>query len=208
MAVCGEAATVFVAMRDVAKSHPHAAIIDISFEDGSGFDLIERIRSRTPHTAILVLSAHHEFYYARRVLRAGAKGYVSKREPTKHILLAVRRVLQGKLWFSPHCIQSLVRDLAGGSSTERRGPSVASLSNRELDVFSMMGRGSGPRRIAEVLHISPRTVQAYCERIKEKLRLRDATELHREAILWTETVVRRPISPSREEPLSGFDAIA
>jgi DNA-binding NarL/FixJ family response regulator len=207
MVVCGEAATVFAAMREIASCHPHAAIIDVSFEDGSGFDLIERIRNQTPRTAILVLSAHDEFYYAQRVLRAGAKGYISKLEPTKHILVAVRRVLQGKLWFSPQCLQSLVHDLTGVSSTGRGRPSVESLSNRELDVFSMMGQGCGPRRIAEVLHISPRTVQTYCERIKEKLRLRDATELHREAFLWVETVAKRPESRSRKDPLLGFDAI-
>jgi DNA-binding NarL/FixJ family response regulator len=207
MAVCGEAATVFAAMRDIATCDPHAAIIDISFEDGSGFDLIERIRNRTPQTAILVLSAHDELYYAQRVLRAGAKGYISKREPTRHILAAIRRVLQGKLWFSQQCMQSLVHNLTGESSSGHSHPSVENLSDRELEVFSMIGRGCGPRRIAEVLHISPKTVQAYCERIKEKLRLRDAIELHHEAILWMETIPRRPVRVSRKEPLLGFDAI-
>jgi DNA-binding NarL/FixJ family response regulator len=208
MVVCGEAATVFTAMRDIGSCAPHAAVIDISFEDGSGFDLIERIRTRTPRTAILVLSAHDEFFYAQRVLRAGAKGYISKLEPTKHILLAVRRVLQGKVWFSPQCMQFLMRNFSGASSIGRDRPSIESLSDRELEVFSMMGRGCAPRRIAEILHISPKTVQAYCVRIKEKLRLRDATELHREAILWMETIVRRHVAPLRKERLLGFDAVA
>ena len=185
MVVCGEAANISFAMRGIMAANPHAAVIDLAFEDGSGFDLIEKIRMRCPKIAVLVLSAHDEAYYAERVLRAGTRGYVSKKEPTKRIVAALRCVLQGKVYLSPGIIQFLMGNRAGGSTSKKR-QSIETLSDREIEVFSMIGRGIGARRMADMLHVSPKTVYSYVARIKEKLQLRDSIELLREAIRWME----------------------
>jgi DNA-binding NarL/FixJ family response regulator len=204
--ICGEAETASSALRGIASCDPHLAIIDLFLEDGSGFDLIGRISAQSPRTTILVLSAHNEAYYAQHVLRSGAKGYISKRQPITQILTAVRQVLQGKIYVSAQCAQFLMRSITGLSSAGRSNSPVGSLSEREMEVFSMIGQGHGPRRIGGSLHISPRTVQTYCVRIKEKLQLRDASELHREAILWMEAIVRRHLASSRPDRLLGIGA--
>jgi len=112
MAVCGEAANISSALRGIMASNPHVAIIDLAFEDGSGFELIEKIIMRCPRTAVLVVSMHDEAYYADRVLRAGARGYVSKKEPTKRIIAALRCILQGKVYLSPGTVQLLMGNRA------------------------------------------------------------------------------------------------
>ena len=203
MTVCGEAAGAVAAMRGIAVSSPHAAIVDLSFEDGSGLNLIEQIRFHCPRTIVLVLSMYDEACYAHRVLRAGARGYISKREPTKRILAALRCVLQGKIYLSPEYAQRLMRDSIG-ASTSHKAWSMETLSDREIDVFTMIGRGLGTRRIADLLHLSPKTIQAYHGRIKEKLHLRDATELLREAIHWTEGAGKRSRGTTRP---ADYDAL-
>jgi DNA-binding NarL/FixJ family response regulator len=191
LAVCGEAANVSLAMRGIMATNPHAAMIDLAFEDGSGFDLIEKISLRCPRTAVLVVSRHDEAYYADRVLRAGARGYVSKKEPTKRILAALRCILQGKVYLSPGTVQLLMGNRLGVLSSIK-GRSVEALSDREIEVFAMIGRGLGTRRMAAMLHLSPKTIYAYCARIKGKLQLRDGNELVREAIRWIEKAAERP----------------
>ncbi len=198
MTVCGEAANISSAMRGITASNPHVAIIDLSFEDGSGFDLIEKIVLRCPRTAVLVLSMHDEVYYAHRVLRAGAKGYVSKSDPTKRIIVALRCILQGKIYLSPATAQLLIGGRAGVSSS-KKARSIEALSDREIEVFAMLGRGLGARRIADMLHVSPKTVHAYSARIKEKLQLRDANELLREAIRWVEKATEHPADLHRPD---------
>jgi DNA-binding NarL/FixJ family response regulator len=191
MAVCGEATNIASAMRGIIASSPHVAIIDLAFEDGSGFDLIEKIVMHCPRTAVLVLSMHDEAYYADRVLRAGARGYISKNEPTKRIIAALRCILQGKVYLSPGTVQLLMGNRAG-VSTSKKEQSIEMLSDREIEVFAMIGRGFGTRRIAEMLHLSPKTIYAYRVRIKDKLRLRDGNELLREAIRWIEKAAEHP----------------
>jgi DNA-binding NarL/FixJ family response regulator len=188
--VCGQAADASAAMHGIVALGPHAVVIDLTLEDGSGIDVIERIISRSPKTAVLVLSAHDEPHYATRLLQAGARGYISKMEPTRKIIAALRCVLHGKLYLGPATAQSLI----GGRLREpvRRGaPSIEMLSDRELEVFAMTGGGLGTRHIAAILHLSPKTIQAYHGRIKEKLRLCDAHELMREAIGWVESTGKR-----------------
>jgi DNA-binding NarL/FixJ family response regulator len=190
MMVCGQAADASTALHGIAALHPHAVVIDLILEDGSGIDVIERIIYHSPKTAVLVLSAHDEAHYATRLLQAGARGYISKTEPTRKIIAALRCVLHGKLYLSPAAAQSLI----GGRIREpiRRGaPSIETLSDRELEVFAMTGRGLGTRHIADILHLSPKTIQAYHGRIKDKLRLCDAHELMREAICWVESTGKR-----------------
>lgn len=206
LSVCGEAATISSATRGITATNPQVAIIDLSFEDGSGFELIEKIGMRCPRTAVLVLSMHDEAYYAGRVLRAGAKGYISKKEPTKRIVAALRCILHGKVYLSSSGLQFLIGNRAG-VITSKNGPSIEMLSDREIEVFAMIGRGLGARRIAEMLHVSPKTVHAYCARIKEKLQLHDANELLREAIRWIERAAEHPAKPRKPDYQSLADVI-
>jgi DNA-binding NarL/FixJ family response regulator len=126
---------------------------------------------------------HEETHYAERALRAGAKGYLMKRETTRQVVEAIRRILDGKLYLSGALAEALTAQLVSGKGLASQS-SVEELSDRELEVFEMFGRGLGTRQIAENLHISLKTVQAYCARIKDKLHLSSGTELLREAIRW------------------------
>jgi DNA-binding NarL/FixJ family response regulator len=188
--ICGHAVDAPAAMRAIAALSPDATILDLMLEDGSGFDVIERIISRSPRTAVLVLSSHDEPYYADRALRAGACGFVSKTEPTKKIVAALRCVLQGKRYLSPDAVQQFIGRRAR-EPVSRTAPSIENLSDRELEIFAMVGRGVGTRRAAALLHLSPKTIQAYHGRIKDKLRLCDASELMHEAIRWVERTGHR-----------------
>jgi DNA-binding NarL/FixJ family response regulator len=185
--------------------------MDLTIEDGSGLDVIERILSRCPNTAVLVLSTHDEAHYAARLLRAGTRGCISKTEPTRKILSALRCVLQGKLYLGPATAQSLIGGRAARvvarPSLVAVGSSIETLSDRELEVFAMTGRGLGTRRIADALHLSPKTIQAYHGRIKAKLRLRDATELMREAIGWVEKPGKRNRRATRAPNDDGTAAV-
>ena len=205
--VCGQAAAASAALRGIVALAPHAIIMDLTLEDGSGPEVIERILSCSPKTAVLVLSTHDEPHYAARLLRAGTRGCISKSEPTRKIIGAVRCVLQGKLYLGPAAVQQVL-----GSSGSASGPacgrydSIATLSDRELEVFAMTGRGLGTRRIASILHLSPKTIQAYHGRIKDKLQLCDANELMREAICWVEGAANKNRRTTRQPDDDG-DAV-
>jgi DNA-binding NarL/FixJ family response regulator len=202
--VCGEAAGAMTAMRDITTCNPHAVIMDLILDDGSGLDLIEQILFHRPRIAILVLSTHDDVYHVDRVLRAGAKGYISKTEPTRKIVAALRCVLQGKIYLSRAGAQCLINRRAGELMPCGARP-MGSLSGRELEVFEMIGRGLATRRIGGMLHLSPKTIQGYCGRIKGKLRLRDANELMREAIRWTDGAGKGNRRTTRQP---GYDGIA
>ncbi len=179
--VCGEAAAAAEAMQAVAVSKPEVAIVDISLKDSSGIELIKDLKHSYPGLVVLVLSMHEESHYAERALRAGAKGYIMKRETTKRVVEAIRTVLAGKFYLSEAMEQLITTQFVEGKTLPALSP-VEQLSDRELAVFDLLGQGLGTRRIAETLRISIKTVQAYCARIKEKLNLSSATELVREAI--------------------------
>jgi len=195
--VCGQAADASAAMRGIVALGPHAIIMDLSLEDGSGIDVIEHITGLSPKTAVLVLSTHAEAHYATRLLRAGARGCISKTEPTRKIIAALRCVLQGKVYLSPAALQRVFGSFGSASVPACGSCRIDTLSDRELEVFAMTGRGLGTRHIADILHLSPKTIQAYHGRIKEKLRLSDATELMREAICWNERAGKRTRRTSR-----------
>jgi len=133
--------------------------------------------------AVLVLSMHEESHYAQRALRAGARGYVMKRETTKEVIEAIRRIREGKIYLSGPLAEAMTAQFVEGKKLASQSP-LEQLSDRELEVFDMLGRGLGTRQIAERLRISLKTVQAYCARMKEKLNLGSGTELLREAIRW------------------------
>jgi DNA-binding NarL/FixJ family response regulator len=185
MVVCGEAEDAPQALSAIETTQPHLAVIDISLKGGSGIELIKDLKQLHPRLLILVLSMHDELLYAERALRAGARSYIMKREVTKKIITAIREVLAGNLYLSDRVSALIANKFVDGQPTANESP-VTLLSDRELEVFQLLGQGRETKQIAESLHISLKTVQAYCARIKEKLDLTNATELLREAIRWEE----------------------
>ncbi|HWA08084.1 MAG TPA: response regulator transcription factor [Opitutaceae bacterium] len=183
--VCGEAGDPVRALAAMAANPPDVAIVDLSFKSGSGLDLIKDLRSRLPSTRVLVLSMHEEIGDIERALRAGARGYVMKRESTSQIVSAIRQVHAGKIYADPAVLAALAERMVGRSPDEAPA-SPEALSDRELDVFRRLGEGHSTRRIADDLKIGLKTVQTYYARIREKLGLTDAAELVRAAVRWNE----------------------
>jgi DNA-binding NarL/FixJ family response regulator len=181
--VCGEAATVDDALREVAAKRPDLALIDISLAGGNGLRLIGRIRDVCPQTRMLVVSMHDETTFAERALRAGAMGYVEKREASTRVIEAIRRVLAGRIYVS-----KALRERPGGKDLGGTGPdalpAIESLTNRELEVFELIGRGLSAREIAARLSRSVKTVETHREHIKHKLDLHSGSELTAHAIRW------------------------
>ncbi len=186
LAVCGETESAPRALQAIAAAQPEVAIVDISLKDSSGIELIKSLKLSHPDVAVLVLSMHDESLYAERALRAGAKGYIMKRETTRKVIEGIRQILDGKVFVSDSVKEALALLLVENKTRTPRTP-VEQLSDRELEVFEMLGQGLGTRQIADALRVSIKTVQAYCARAKEKLNVRSATELLREAIRWNES---------------------
>jgi DNA-binding NarL/FixJ family response regulator len=184
--VCGEAANAPLAFESISAARPDIVIVDLALEGGSGIELIKNIKAAHPNVATIVLSMHEESLYAERVLRAGARGYIMKREATKKILQGIRSVLAGKLYISDKISGAMAEKFVEGHSMASESP-VQQLSDRELEVFQLLGRGFTTRQIAEHLNIGFKTVQAYCARIKDKFNITNITELLREAIRWHES---------------------
>jgi DNA-binding NarL/FixJ family response regulator len=183
--VCGEAATEPEALTLIGAVQPDVAIIDISLEKGSGLELIKSLKTMHPGVAMLVLSMHDELLYAERALRAGARGYIMKREAAKKVIQGIRTVREGRLFVSDQVAARMAEKFVEGPTVAAPSP-IEQLSNRELEVFQLLGRGRNTRQIAEHLNVGFKTVQAYCARIKEKLKLANANELLREAVRWQE----------------------
>ena len=186
LAVCGETESAPRALQAIAAAQPEVAIVDISLTDSSGIELIKSLKLSHPEVAVLVLSMHDESLYAERALRAGAKGYIMKRETTRKVIEGIRQILDGKVFVSDSVKEALALRLVENKTQTPLSP-VEQLSDRELEVFEMLGQGLGTRQIADALRVSIKTVQAYCARAKEKLNVRSATELLREAIRWNES---------------------
>ena len=184
--ICGEAGNEPQALELIRTAQPRVAIVDISLESGSGIELIKSIKALFPAVTVLVLSMHDESLYAERALRAGARGYVMKREAAKKVIEAIRCVLAGQLYVSDKIAALMAEKFIEGRPAATASP-IEQLSDRELEVFQLLGLGHSTRQIADHLHIGFKTVQAYCARIKEKLKLANATELLREAIRWHES---------------------
>jgi len=186
LCVCAEAEDAGQAYAGIVRTQPDAAIVDLSLQGDSGLELIKRLHALERPPAILVLSMHDGAFYAERALRAGALGYVMKRETSGKVVAALRSVLGGQLYVSPAvtamAAEKYLRTAAVGSASP-----VDSLTDRELEVFRMIGLGLENRRIAGELHLSLKTVQTHCAHIKEKLGLINATTLMREAVRWVES---------------------
>jgi DNA-binding NarL/FixJ family response regulator len=183
--VCGQAEDARDAFATMLANPPDVAIVDLSLKTSSGLDLIKELSDRLPETQVIVLSMHEEIFYAERAMRAGARGYVTKRESTHRIVEAIHEVQAGRLYANAELLAKLAERIVGRNQSNQPG-SVETLSDRELEVFRRLGEGQANRLIAEELHLSIKTVQAYCARIKDKLGLANASELAREAIRWAD----------------------
>jgi DNA-binding NarL/FixJ family response regulator len=183
MVVCGEAEEAMGAMHVLASAKPDVLIVDISLNGPDGLDLLKSIRTTHPILPVLILSMHDESIYAERALRAGANGYIMKQEATEKVLVAVRRILSGEIYVSDRIASKMLKHYITGPGTLRNS-SIADLSDRELEVFRLIGEGHGTRQIAEELHLSIKTVESYQAHIKEKLSLRSSRELMQHAIQW------------------------
>lgn len=183
LVVCGEAEEASSAMHVLSSARPDVLIVDISLNGPDGLDLLKNIRNVYPALPVLILSMHDESIYAERALRAGANGYIMKQEATEKVLVALRRILGGEIYVSDRIANKMLKHYITGSGTLRNS-SIADLSDRELEVFRLIGEGHGTRQIAEELHLSVKTVESYQAHIKEKLSLRSARELMQHAIQW------------------------
>jgi DNA-binding NarL/FixJ family response regulator len=190
IAICGDAADAHTALEALATVVPGVIIVDVSLGSTSGIDLIHDIKERLPRAAVLVVSMHDELLYAERSLRAGAAGYVMKHEATEVIVRAIRTVATGEIFVSSAVSLRLLQSWIT-NGPPRGGSPLELLSDRELHVLELMGRGLGTREIAEALHISIKTVESYRARLKEKINLRSGTELVRFAIRWATDAAKR-----------------
>ena len=182
-AVCGEASGAGEARQVVAAARPDVAIIDLALPDGSGLDLIKEFKAKWPAMKLLVLSMHDESLFAERALRAGAVGYVSKQEASRTIVQAVRTILSGKLYLSPNMTELVVQRAFVSGVDVSRSP-VDRLTDREMEVFELIGQGLSSRQIAVKLGVSPKTVETHREHVKEKLELTTGAELAKYAVQW------------------------
>lgn len=185
LTVCGEADRPATALSGIATTQPDVAIVDLSLGEQTGLDLIRSLKAAHPNVAVLVLSMHDEDLYAERALRAGARGYIMKREATRNVVLAIRRVREGGIAVSERIAESLATKLVSGTAPAPESP-VESLSDRELQVFRLLGEGRTTRQIADALHVSFKTVQAYYARIKLKIGAESGARMLRDAIRWVE----------------------
>jgi DNA-binding NarL/FixJ family response regulator len=182
--VCGEAESTDAAKQMIVSVHPDLAIVDLSLAGGTGLDLIRSLRESTPTLPVLVLSMHDEALFAERVLRAGARGYIMKREAITGLVGAIRRVLSGHIYVSESMAQTVLERL--GHDGAPPGNPLANLTDRELEVFDLIGRGVSTNAIAEQLGVTVKTIETYRSNIKNKLNLKDSTDLVRFAATWTE----------------------
>jgi DNA-binding NarL/FixJ family response regulator len=184
LVVCGEAEEMHTAMQEILTTHPDIVVVDISLSGPDGLELLKSIRTRHPHLPVLILSMHDESIYAERALRAGANGYIMKQEATEKVLEALRRIVNREIYVSDRVANKMLQQYIGGNAVAQRSP-VADLTDRELEVFRLIGDGHSTRQIAEELRLSVKTVESYQAHIKEKLSLRSARELMQHAIQWS-----------------------
>jgi DNA-binding NarL/FixJ family response regulator len=178
---CGEAEDMAQAIKIIEANSPDVVIIDMSLKGGHGLDLIENIKSNHPNVKMLVSSMHDELLFAERSLRAGALGYIPKQESTDKLLEAIRKVLRGEIYLTCRMANRIMHNLVGKPSDS---DPIKTLSNRELEVFEMIGQGLTTQQIARKLKLSAKTIETHREKIKAKLDLKNSTELNRRAVQW------------------------
>jgi DNA-binding NarL/FixJ family response regulator len=182
--VCGEAEDALGALKSIQALRPDIAIVDITLKDTYGIELIKDLKDRCPDVPVLVLSMHEESLFGERAIRAGAKGYLNKQEATKKVISAIRTVLSGGMFVSEQMTATILQRMSGG---QRVGGGVPTdvLTDRELEVFQLLGQGLGVRQIAENLFVSVKTVEAHREHIKQKMSFTSSRDLLRYAIQYT-----------------------
>jgi len=184
--VCGEAGNPAEALHALARQRPELVLSDLTMPGRSGLEFIKDLKATAPTLAVLVVSMHDEVVFAERALRAGARGYIMKEAGGENLLAAIRQVLRGEVYVSPRMSSRILNNL---SARKPRGSSspIEQLTDREFEVFQLIGQGKSTRDIATQLHLSPKTVDVHRSHIKEKLVLKDATALIRHAVRWVET---------------------
>ncbi|HMP90117.1 MAG TPA: response regulator transcription factor [Kiritimatiellia bacterium] len=185
--VCGEAGSYDEAVAAVREHAPDIVLVDITLKDRNGLDLIRELNAISPGIRCLVLSMHDEAEYADRALRSGARGYVMKEDADEVIVQAIRQVLKGEVYVSPVMSNRLIRQMSATSQDKSDTGGVASLTEREKEIFECLGQGLSTRKIAEKFGLSERTVEVHRANIKKKLQLDDAAQVLREAVRWVET---------------------
>lgn len=183
--VCGEAEDVGSALEGIGRTRPDIVLVDISLKGRSGLELVKTLNGTDPGLPILMISTHEENLYAERSLRAGARGYVMKHETADSIVAAVREVMAGRVWVSRRVASTLL-SRSVGETIAPTAPPEERLSDRELEVFALFGQGLTTQEVSDRLSLSPKTIGTYRDRIKEKLGLRNASELMRDAVHWLE----------------------
>jgi DNA-binding NarL/FixJ family response regulator len=182
--VCGEAEDAIAALKSIQAQRPDIAIVDITLKDTYGIELIKDLKDRCPNLPVLVLSMHDESLFGERAIRAGAKGYLNKQEATKKVISAIRTVLGGGMFVSEQMTATILQRMSGGQKVQGGVPTDV-LTDRELEVFQLLGQGLGVRQIAENLFVSVKTVEAHREHIKQKMSFASSRELLRYAIQYT-----------------------
>ncbi|HNX52135.1 MAG TPA: response regulator transcription factor [Pontiellaceae bacterium] len=192
LSICGTTDNAGECISLVEKTHPDMLLLDISLKGSDGIELTKKIRQINPHIVILIFSMHDEELYAERALNAGANGYVMKQEDPDLLLKAIHQVLGGEIFLSPAMTGRLLRRISEGHIPKSGvlKQSIEKLSDRELEVFELIGKGMSTRRIAEALNLSVKTVETYRMHIKEKFDLNDAAELAHHAVHWVEVGLR------------------
>jgi DNA-binding NarL/FixJ family response regulator len=182
LSVCAETGSMRRAQELVREKQPDIVIIDLSLEDGNGLELIRRLKSHYPQIKMLVCSMRDESLFAERAINTGAHGYINKHEVAGHVIDALRQVLSGKIYLSPDVVERIITGFARNQPVT--GSSIEELSNRELEVFWLIGQGRSTAEIAKQLNLSVKTVETHREKIKRKLGLSSAGELMRHAVQW------------------------
>jgi len=185
LTVCGEAASAEEALQKIRGAKPDVAIVDLVLAEMSGLELLKNLKADLPDLPILVLSMHDEAYYAERCLRAGAKGYIMKKEAIEQVENAVRTILDGKVYLSKAMSEQFLLAVTRGDPARVASP-VNRLSDRELEVFEFIGQGLGASEIAKKLKLSVKTIESYQAKLKEKLNLKDSSQLFQHALHWVE----------------------
>lgn len=186
MRVVGASDDWHVAIEEARKLHPDLVILDVTLKDANGIEVLKNLKIHFPHLKVIMLSMHDEGLYAMRALKAGAQGYIMKQEAVDRILGALRQVLSGEVYLSESMSKRTMFQLLGRGAT-RTGSPLEDLSDRELEVFTLIGQGCTTRQISEKLHLSIKTVETHRAHIKEKLNLKNSTELVQHAIHWRES---------------------
>ena len=185
MSVVGETDNVQDALKIIEENTPDVVIVDISLRGSGGLELIKELKARAIDAPTLVLSMHSEFLYAQRSLQAGARGYVSKDEDASQVMLAIRKVLAGQIYLSPHMSERMMQRFSQTYAPVETS-AVAGLTDRELEIFKLFGQGLNTKLIAERLAVGENTVSTYRQRIKKKLGVKDFTELYCQAARWVQ----------------------